>query len=221
MIKTDMTPHHLRVTFKDAGIERTKHTDNRRYYERLIAEHGHLSDLVIAPLTLTAEQQARLDEISAAGFSGHDASLYVQYGSTEAEDTGYFYADKLKIYYRDVAAPRITAQRKAAEARGVMVSGVRYSGEASNRQALQEARLAAQDSGQTTFLAWKDSDGQFIANHPVADVEQAFRLIGQLRSELIRLEGEFIDAVASGAMSLDDVDWPYEVAGRDAGARLA
>ncbi len=207
MIKADMTPCHLRVTFKDSGIERTKYTDDRRFYERLIAEHGHLSDLSIQPLTLTVEQQARLDEIAAAGLSEHDASVYVQYGSTEAEDTGFYDAAKLQSYYRDVAAPKIKAQRKAAEAQGVTVNGVRYSGDASNRQALQEARVAAQDSGQTTFSAWKGSDGSFITDHPVADVDQALRLIGQRRSELIRLEGEFIAVVASGAMSLDDVDW--------------
>ena len=63
MIRANMTPFQYRVRFLDNGIERTQYTDDRRYYERLIAQHGHLSELYVEPLTLTVDQQARLTEI--------------------------------------------------------------------------------------------------------------------------------------------------------------
>lgn len=207
MIKANMTPHQFRVTFKDSGIERTQYTDDRRYYERLIAEHGHLSDLSIQPLTLTAEQQTRLDEIAAKGFEAHDAALYVQYGTTESEDTGYFYADKLASYQRDRVEPAVRKQRKDAESRGVVVNGVSYAGDTGNRQALSEALMAADDSQTLTFAAWKDSAGNYITDHPVDDVRVAFRKIGARRSELIALEGQYVGQVADGEMDIFELSW--------------
>ena len=95
----------------------------------------------------------------------------------------------------------IESQRKAAEAEGVIVNGIRYSGDEKNRAALLEAVLSSRESGQTVFASWKDSDGEFHSDHPFADVEQALGLIGHRRGLLIGLEGQYIGKVESGALA--------------------
>ncbi len=84
MLRDDMTPMSYRIRFLDNDVERTHYSDDRRHFEQLIAQHGHLSDLQIEPLTLTPEQQQRLDAIKDAGLSTHDAAVYVQHGTTES-----------------------------------------------------------------------------------------------------------------------------------------
>lgn len=210
MIKDDMTVCQFRARFQDNGVERTHYTDDRRYYERLVASHGHLSELRIDPLTLNAEQQQRLDKIKAYGLTGHDASVYVQHGTTEADDTGYFDVTKIDAYLRSLIEPTIRAQRKAAEVAGVVLNGVRYSGDAGNRQALQEAILAADDSGMAAFATWKDSDNQYHLNHPVVAVKEALRKIGHRRSALIALEALYVAQLAAGDIEPGQVDWSTE-----------
>ena len=95
----------------DNDVERTHYNDDRRYYEQLIAQHGHLADLRIEPLTLTAEQQQRLDAIKGAGLSAHDATVYVQYGTTESDDAAFFDAAKLLDYQRAVEPRKSPAQK--------------------------------------------------------------------------------------------------------------
>ena len=207
MIKDDMTPFRYRVRFLDGGIERTQYGDDRRYYEQLIAQHGHLSGLSIEPVVLTAEQSQRLDEVRNAGLGGHDAGVYVRYGSTESEDTAFYDAAKLLRYQQDQAEPAIKAQRKAAEALGVVSSGIRYAGDPSNRQALSEALMAAEDGGMPTFDTWKDSDGEYRADVPVSAVRAALRQIGQRRGVLMELEGRYVMQSAAGEADAKDFDW--------------
>ncbi|MCE7520313.1 DUF4376 domain-containing protein [Halomonas titanicae] len=98
--------------------------------------------------------------------------------------------------------------RKAAEALGVTVNGIRYSGDPSNRAALMEVVQFAREVQQTTFEAWKDSDGQFHANHPLVDVEQALQAIAQRRGALIALEGQYQAQVVSGELeSIEGLSW--------------
>lgn len=209
MIRDDLTPFQYRVTFKDDGITRTQFTDDRRYYERLVSQHGHLTDLHIAPVTLTAEQQSRLTEIQSADLDAHDAALYVEYGSTESEGP-YHDAIKLQAYRRAMVAPAVQKQRKDVEAAGVTVNGVRYAGDQGNRQALSEAIMAADDSGSEMFTSWKDSDGGYHANHPVADVKDALRAIGQRRSALIALESLYVGQIVDELIDIHDLDWSTE-----------
>lgn len=209
MLRDDMTPMSYRIRFLDNDVERTHYSDDRRYFEQLIAQHGHLSDLRIDAVTLTPEQQQRLDAIKGAGLSAHDAAVYVQYGTTESDDTAFFDAAKLLDYHRAQVEPQVKAQRKAAEALGVTLNGVHYDGSADNRQAIQEALTAAADAGMTTFASWKDSAGKHHAQHPVSDVETALRQIGQRRAALIELEGQHVDAVAAGTDPLT-LDWSTE-----------
>jgi hypothetical protein len=209
MLRDDMTPMSYRIRFLDNDVERTHYSDDRRHFEQLIAQHGHLSDLQIEPLTLTPEQQQRLDAIKDAGLSTHDAAVYVQHGTTESDDTAFFDAAKLLDYHRAQVEPQVKAQRKAAEALGVTLNGVHYDGSADNRQAIQEALTAAADAGMTTFASWKDSAGKHHAQHPVSDVETALRQIGQRRAALIELEGQHVDAVAAGTDPLT-LDWSTE-----------
>ncbi|GEK46558.1 hypothetical protein HPA02_08410 [Bisbaumannia pacifica] len=99
-------------------------------------------------------------------------------------------------------------QRKAAEAEGVMINGVRYAGDPSNRQALGEALEYAASAGVTTFSGWKDSDDQFHAEHPVADVQAAYEAIGHRRSALIALEGQYAAQVIDGTLvSVAGLSW--------------
>lgn len=210
MIKDDKTTCQYKVTFKDNGVERTHYADDRRYYERLIAVHGHLTDLVIVPNILTPEQQQRLDQISAANLEPHDAAVYVEHGTTEADDSGFYDAGKFAQYQMAKVAPAVKAERIKAEAGGVTVNGIRYAGDAGNRQAMQEAILAADDAGLTEFAAWKDSDNQYHQNHPVADVKQALRAIGVRRSALIALEALYVAQVAAGEADIHGLDWTTE-----------
>lgn len=210
MIKDNMTPFQFRVSFSDAGVERVQYTDDRRFYERLAATHGHITGLIVETLVLTTEQETRLAEIASAGLSGHDASIYVRFGTTESEDTGFFNAAKLLDYRRSMVEPLVRAQRKAAERQGVTLNGVRYAGDPGNRQALQEAILSADDGQLTAFSAWKDSDNQFHQDHPVADVKDALRAIGQRRSALIALESLYVGQVVDELIDIHELDWSTE-----------
>ncbi|WP_287163799.1 DUF4376 domain-containing protein [Halomonas sp.] len=102
--------------------------------------------------------------------------------------------------------------RKASEQAGITYNGIRYAGDPSNRQALMEALDLADTTGQTTFASWKDSDGLFHADHPVADVRQALLDIATRRGQLIVHEGELnaqIDTalVAEDRTALEAVEW--------------
>ena len=98
--------------------------------------------------------------------------------------------------------------RKAAEAEGVIVNGIRYSGDPSNRAALLEVVQFAREGQQATFAAWKDSDGQFHANHPLSEVEQALQAIAQRRGALIALEGQYQAQVVAGEIeSIEGLSW--------------
>lgn len=98
--------------------------------------------------------------------------------------------------------------RKAAEAEGVTVNGIRYSGDPSNRAALMEVVQFAREGQQATFAAWKDSDGQFHANHPLSEVEQALQAIAQRRGALIALEGQYQAQVVAGELeSIEGLSW--------------
>lgn len=102
----------------------------------------------------------------------------------------------------------INRQRKAAERQGITYNGIRYAGSPEDRQAMDEAVTFAEDAGITEFSAWKDSDNEFHPNHPVADVVEAYRLIGQNRMRLIELEGQYIAQVQAGELAdVVGLDW--------------
>lgn len=102
----------------------------------------------------------------------------------------------------------IEPQRKAAEAEGVTVNGIRYAGDPDNRQALGESLQFAAAANMTTFAGWKDSDGVFHADHPVADVQAAYEQIGYRRGALIALEGQYAAQVMDGTLdSVEGLSW--------------
>lgn len=103
----------------------------------------------------------------------------------------------------------IETARKAAEREGVTIEGIRYAGDPSNRQALSEALDLAAITDQTHFSSWKDSDGQFHAAHPVADVHAALLAIGQRRGELIDREGVLSDQItaATDVETVEAIQW--------------
>jgi hypothetical protein len=104
---------------------------------------------------------------------------------------------------------QLTQARKEQERQGVTINGARYGGEPENRQALQEAIEFMNDAGLTEFESWKDSGNVFHANHPLADVRDAYRAIGVHRAQLIAAEGEYAAQIAAGTLTdLSEVVWP-------------
>ena len=106
---------------------------------------------------------------------------------------------------------QLTQARKAQEQQGIMINGIRYAGDPGNRQALQEAIAFMDDAGLTEFESWKDSDNVFHANHPLADVRDAYRAIGARRSQLIAAEGEYAAQIIAGTLTdltETEVVWP-------------
>ena len=104
---------------------------------------------------------------------------------------------------------QLTAARKEQEHQGVTINGIRYAGDPGNRQTLQEAITYIEDAGLAEFPSWKDSDGVFHQNNPLADVKDAVRAIGARRSQLIAAEGEYAAQIAAGTLiDLSEVVWP-------------
>ncbi|QSR34752.1 hypothetical protein CFI10_07040 [Marinobacterium iners] len=101
--------------------------------------------------------------------------------------------------------------RKAAEDQGVTINGIRHSGAASNRQALNEALQAAAEFELAEFASWKDSDGAYHPNVPVTDVHSALRQIGLRRMNLIAQEGAYAQQIQSGAITtyaeIEALEW--------------
>ena len=103
---------------------------------------------------------------------------------------------------------QLSAARKAQEQQCVTINNIRYAGDPGNRQALQESIAFMEDAGLTKFPKWKDSDGQFHVNHPLADATNAYRAIGERRAQLIALEGEHAEQITVGTLTdLNEVTW--------------
>ena len=108
----------------------------------------------------------------------------------------------------DQLLQQLTQQRKEQERQGVTLNGIRYAGDPGNRQALQEAIEFMNDAGLTEFPRFKDSDGAFHAEHPLADVMDAYRAIGARRVQLITTEGDYAEQVVAGTLTdLTDLVW--------------
>jgi len=109
----------------------------------------------------------------------------------------------------DQLLQQLTQARKDQERQGVTINGIRYGGEPENRQALQEAIAFMDDVGLTQFPRFKDSDGKFYTDHPLADVLDAYRAIGARRASLIAAEGEYAEQITAGKLTdLSEVVWP-------------
>lgn len=109
--------------------------------------------------------------------------------------------------------PAVELQRKREEAKGIFHNNIRYAGDKSNRQAMTEALMSAEDSQATTFDVWLGSDKNVHYDVPVGDVRNALRKVGQNRNALITLEAQYVTQVASGEADLYDLDWstPFNI----------
>ena len=109
----------------------------------------------------------------------------------------------------DQLLQQLTQARKEQETQGVTINDIRYAGDPGNRQALQEAISFMDYAGLAKFARWKDSDNVFHANHPLADVRDAYRAIGVHRAQLIATEGEHAAQITAGTLTdLSEVVWP-------------
>jgi hypothetical protein len=124
------------------------------------------------------------------------------------QDAEVITAEMREVAQKTSLKAALEESRKEAEAEGVVINGIRYSGDPSNRAALLEVVQFAREGQQATFAAWKDSDGQFHANHPLADVEQALQSIAHRRGALIALEGQYQAQVLAGEIeSIEGLSW--------------
>ena len=109
----------------------------------------------------------------------------------------------------DQLLQQLTQARKEQERQGVTINSIRYAGDPGNRQTLQEAITYIEDAGLTEFPTWKDSDGVFHQNNPLADVKDAARAIGIRRVALIAAEGEYAAQITGCTFTdLRSVTWP-------------
>ena len=109
----------------------------------------------------------------------------------------------------DQLLQQLTQARKEQERQGVVINGIRYSGDPGNRQAMQEAIAFMENASLTEFPTWKDSDDVFHADHPLAYVKDAAHAIGARRSQLVAAEGEYAAQIIAGTLTdLTEVVWP-------------
>lgn len=106
----------------------------------------------------------------------------------------------------------IEVARKADEADGVTINGVRYSGSPENRQSLADALELASEEGITEIAPWKDSDDAFHVSVSVNDVRQARSQIIKRRAVLISQEEERFAAIdaalaAEDRAAIEAVEW--------------
>ncbi|WNL39817.1 hypothetical protein RN346_04475 [Halomonas sp. PAMB 3232] len=140
----------------------------------------------------------------------------VTQGEPELQDDGSWhqtwhvrdFSEDERIEQRHALLALLEEARKNAEAQGVVINGIRYSGDPSNRAALLEVVQFAREAGQKEFQSWKDSDGRFHPNHRLEDVEQALHAIALRRGKLIALEGAYQAQVRNGEIeAIDSLSW--------------
>ena len=134
-----------------------------------------------------------------------DVEQWIAEGNSLKEFNGY-----PNLITKEQLIAQVKEQRKQKEAEGIIHNNVPYAGDKSNRQALAEAIEFATDSGFSAFPSWKVDDDNFITDHPVEDVKQAYRLIGKKRVALIQREGEFIQMVKNDYLT-DTTSLNWEV----------
>ena len=79
----EYTPCTYKVTLQNNGVEDVHYTNFRTYWEDMVAKHDHLTNLNFEEVTFSAEQDARLQEISGLGIpQGFQAEVkeYVENG---------------------------------------------------------------------------------------------------------------------------------------------
>lgn len=102
----------------------------------------------------------------------------------------------------------LESERKTAEAEGVTINGVPYSGDPDNRAALLESVQFAREAGIETFAKWKDSSGGFHPDYPLANVEAGLHAIANRRGKLIEREAQYAAQVEDGTLtSAEGLDW--------------
>lgn len=77
-------PCTYRVTLQNRGAEETHYANFRTHWEDMVAKHDHLTNLNFEQITFSAEQDARLQEISELGIpQGFQAEVreYVENGN--------------------------------------------------------------------------------------------------------------------------------------------
>jgi hypothetical protein len=151
-------------------------------------------------------------ELDSEAIRAHHASqgemlVFLDYRLTADEDGAYGSPSGAEV--KKQLMSDLSAERKEQERQGVVINGIRYAGDPGNRQTLQEAITYIEDAGLAEFPSWKDSDGVFHQNNPLADVKDAARAIGARRSQLIAAEGEYAAQIIAGTLTdLTEVVWP-------------
>jgi predicted mannosyl-3-phosphoglycerate phosphatase (HAD superfamily) len=85
----EYTPCTYRVTLQNRGVEDVHYTNFRTYWENMVAKHDHLTNLNFEEVTFSAEQDARLQEISGLGIPQGFQSQVREYVETGNFPDGY------------------------------------------------------------------------------------------------------------------------------------
>ena len=113
---TTFTPHTYQAAFTDNGEPRTQYGEHRRYWENMVAHWGHLEALRIGPVTLTPEQQTRLDTLNGlTGINGlytGDCADFVEHGIIR-DDTDCPWLQPMIADYADATADYLERQAEA------------------------------------------------------------------------------------------------------------
>lgn len=110
----------LKATFYDYDTPRSHYTDDKKYYESLAAKWGHITGLIITPVTPTAPQVERLvivNELTDSNkeLNGGTYASFVEYGFVDElatlQDHKDAYIDEVLEHYRELKRKELQALR--------------------------------------------------------------------------------------------------------------
>ena len=109
-------PKRLEARFYDRGTLRVKFDDSEQYWREFVNKWWHHDGLSFRPVELSAEQQARLDEVNTNAVAVQylsEVAEYVQYGAVSAETTEPY----LATIAADVAVAEARVEKRRDELR--------------------------------------------------------------------------------------------------------
>lgn len=139
------TFHSLRASFIDEGRRRIVPTSDRQHWEKMVGAWGHLSDISFTPITLTEEQESRLQEVNAENipdvFQG-EVDNYVTHNAVSQEAEHPFFQSKssptTNANYEKVVKEKVKDEvryiRWQKEISGTVVDGMDIRTDANSQQ---------------------------------------------------------------------------------------
>jgi len=179
----------MKASFKDEDTQINQYTNDRKYYEELVGKWGHLSDLSFTKVTLTPEQQARLDllngseAVNQGNFEGTFA-LFVEHGVVVPEEVkgcflegkGEEYKNTTLDYYRELKRQKFKAIRDAGTS--APINGVQVGRETDRETILGAVRnfdsLTLVDGKKPWIMA--DNSVQLLTKEQLAELDVLYSI---------------------------------------------